>query len=755
MLKHIDYGGTSANAVALFDGDRWRTDYSFYPRFYAKLDNPDHMFLRQWKHQGLVKEVNPVRKRIVWDTRRKLRKFLEIETYAPRVVPRLADQLSELEIPVFQADLRYLFTYLLATKQYLWEGIDKLKTVIFDPEWSKRDEVPFLIEGETGLFDLHTFQYDPIREFTFDGSARDNVQDFYRLVQQADLNVSHNLDGDWRVIHNYAQMARIPTIPMRTQKVFQGGSPFFGREWFIPAKIPSFDTMLATDLGIGRVVSHNLKYLNDHHDLRNGHERVYLNTRNIWKEYQLNPTRVKRYCRDDVLDCRNLMKYICSVPFTAAVRAGIPLDNVLFSGRKNVWEFLLCRECINQDMLIPQYQKVALRRERKFANPFLKYLDKYKEYKGGLTDKGLNAEYIYQVLKDVYHVDIISAYPSVCLEYNISPETVRKGTGTRAHHIKFKKGGTVSVIARRDIDGLLPAVLSPINDDVIALKQRRKEDPSLKPVYDGAKRLRDSQWASWSAKQGASRFLNSFSSGLTARICYEILGLMGKKMTELGTVVFHKHTDGLWIRALHGETHDQIRDYVQQVEDAVIEQYGARFGSMEGTGIDFDHYPYMYLIDKNDYVTLDEHGHMGIKGVKLRSRNYTRIERRGIREVLRVLFLEGTKAAKEKIKTIVNEIWHSDDPFDFIQNFYLKSAYKETSVHKLALLDKFGSGNHLVFVTGRPKRKPKPEKNYKLIEHFTPGEVSRAWYEWHFKTYICRSVLHLFEPRQQRLGAYF
>lgn len=739
-LQSIVYHSKPANAVAVLTDAGWCVKDDVYPSFFAKME-PDHTRLRVLKMQGRIKEIRPARKQILWDHTNKLRNFTEIETYGPGIVPQLADELAQIEIPVFQADLKYILKYLFQTKTYIYKGVKTLRAVILDTEVDQRSNIPFLISGTTGEFSLETFQFTPANTFTFDGDFLQNIAETFDILRQARLVVGHNIGFDLRVMNDYAISRGVQGFEMYETKSFLEG--IFGWTTQFTKYIPCFDTLYATPLTLTRPVSFNLKYLVDALHLRTD-RRVYMNTKHIYKDYQDHRQKVIAYNQDDVNDTFLLFNYIAAVPWTAAIQSGIPIEQVFMSGHKSVWETLMARECVKRNMLVPQYQSSAKRRERVFANPMLSWLGKFGDFKGGQTKK-LNAKYCQRVLKHVYHVDIISAYPNINLTKGISPETVTFGTGPKAQVVTFKSGKEVSLLVRPvPMGGILPAILKPINDAVVALKKLKKKDASLQPRYDGFKRLRDASWSSIAAKEGNSRFQNPYSSSLTAHYCRQIIDIITDELQKYHDFdVFHVDTDGDHGLPYSGQLIDDFHDRIVAIEDILVEKYGPRFGEDAGTGLDVEHFPGMWFLDIKDYVGLDDTGKFVIHGSKLIQRGYTRLEREGIRQVFQALFKDGHLAAKAAMQAVEDQILTSTDIEDFAINVFLKEIENYTSRAMLKLVNRIGSGNVLVVVVPQAPRDPKPNKYFRLLEDCDLQHLDRRWYVWRLKKYIFQDLCGL------------
>jgi len=103
-----------------------------------------------------------------------------------------------------------------------------------------------------------------------------------------------------------------------------------------------------------------------------------------------------------------------------------------------------------------------------------------------LADRGgLVFEPLPGIFPNVAIIDFISMYPSIMVEYNISPETVATGDED-AWKIP---GLNVKVAARQ---GLVPETLRPMRDKRVAIKRLLKKLPKTDPRrLPGVKRMKN------------------------------------------------------------------------------------------------------------------------------------------------------------------------------------------------------------------------------------------------------------------------
>jgi len=754
----IQVRNMSENEIAVQDerGD-WRIDKSFHPFFYVYNENFNISKLDR-KTLLLIKSIGYANKKVLWHTHaEKSLNLRKINTISPGVVPQIANFFVKTGARVFQADLPYLFNYLFANKFYLYKNVSKMRTVIFDVETYKKriskgrierfENVPFLICAEFGDFDLQKFKFESkgVKVYNFSDPS-ENVKRFFNDVRKNKivLNAGHNVTYDWKVLVDYGNAQGVKCPQMVQNRVFQ--KAFHDVVWIVPKFMTTFDTMLGVGVSMPRPVSYKLKPLVSALKLRGEHDRVYLDTSKIfdlWNKSSIERERVVQYCLDDVNDTRLLFDYISAPCFIPAMEAGISVENFLFSGVKAIWESLMARQCIEENILVPQYDTTALDREREFANPFLFDERELGKVKGGLISE-IDRKFKSKVLKNVFNVDITSAFPTITLQYNISPETVIKCHKKEAETVlKFEE----AEIPVKRIDfkrGVMVSVLERINDIVIDLKRKKKVDPSLVRIYKGFKAIRDSHYAVPGIRQGRSRFKNRYCMGLVHHYCREILSSIISELETRGYEKIFVDTDGVLVHSIEEQEDplESIRETVEEVSELIDQEFN------KNIEIDIDSYESLFMLNPKSYV-YREFGQDQIvhfKGI-LNARTIPNV----VQDCLSVYFnrlfdnrIDVKRGIKDSVfKEMREMIYDSENVRDFALMLFLKDVKQYKNKTLIELSKKFGSGSHQVCVIKTAKKTPKPYENFASIFEIGPENIDRNWYWYYLTSYLIEDICNL------------
>ncbi|HET7876191.1 MAG TPA: DNA polymerase domain-containing protein [Methylomirabilota bacterium] len=363
------------------------------------------------------------------------------------------------------------------------------------------------------------------------------------------------------------------------------------------------------DVGARDLESYGLKDVARHFGVA-APDRTYLPPEDIPRVFREDPARLMAYARDDVLETLGLSA-ILAPPYFVQAQA-VPWDYQLAVLRGNATKIdaLLMREYLHRRQAIPAPQSG-------------------KSVAGGYT-----AVFQQGVARPVLHVDVASLYPSLMLIQTIFPAS--------------------------DHLGVFGALLKDLREFRLSAKRLAREAPSdggrffLNALQQTFKIFINSFYGYLGFSQG---HWNDFDAAnqVTAegrRLVQALVARLG----ELGATVVEVDTDGLYFlppaasltptRSLsggEGEGEERLlAELSQSLPDGIQLELGGR-------------YPAMFSYKMKNYVLLDPHGKLLIKGSGLRSRGIELFQRQWMEEMFRLLLT----GRREEIPALVRR-WEED-----------------------------------------------------------------------------------------------
>ena len=742
MLKNISHApyNCNPNAIAIQDEKGWKIDNSFFP-FILTTD---------YLEDGRITKVEPIKKLTVW-TKEELR-IIKSTTTNPAFVSKLAD-ISKGN--VFSADIPYLTNFLVNTGKKVYDGVDFITFIVFDFETAntnlKEKTGDILCCGTIqGKFDLKTFKIYDIKERILSSDEIDPkliVEELSKIFSFTDFIIAHNIGFDLGIFQYNAKKFDIKIPMMSKTKLYHGR--FRGEVITTPMYNSWFDTMLAADISLQIVPAYGLKPLSEELKVRKVLAKMYEADGKVLKEadrtmvhaeiveveWKRNKERVKEYCMDDVRDTLGLFKLFAPTCFIPAIQAGIPVDWIIVSGHKSLWEILLMRKCVEKNYIIPQFTTKAPHREGAYCNPHECSLGRIR---GATSTKveDMAVQHIKTIIPNVHAIDISSAYPNAIMQRKISPETVFKMKGGQ-YRVEFANGETEVKVYE---NGILPEILEPIINATYQLKAESKKNPDLKDLYQGFKAFRNSAFGFLGIEEGIGRFTNKYASALVTQTIREIIDVIIKYIESKGGIVVYVDTDGVYYT---GEID------ISKLKDKLL-AFGEYFGSKPGTGFDIDFYEKMFFLSGKNYIFL-QNGEMKMKGSSLVSNSYPK----STRKFLKIILDNWMKTGKFELDKYIEEIRTSNNPDLFSFSMSIEADYTSTAFKKLS--DRFGVGKHQFYVMkNAPIGRPKPYDNYELLERFDLNKLDREWYIYHLKQYLLTEIIGILkEDTKESIGTLF
>ena len=330
-------------------------------------------------------------------------------------------------------------------------------------------------------------------------------------------------------------------------------------------------------------------------------DRTYLPPEDIPRVFREDPARLMAYARDDVLETLALSGILSPPYFVQAQALPFDYESVVLRGNATKIDALLLREYLHRGHAVPRAGA------------------------GRGVAGGHTAVYRQGVAKDVLHVDVTSLYPSLMLTQGLGPAS--------------------------DQLGIFSTMLRDLRQFRIAAKRlaREAEAPADRLLLNAL-------------QQTFKIFINSFygylgtgfshwndfdaANRITAEGRRLVLSLVDR-LDVLGATVIEVDTDGLYFVpatpvAGPGD------------EDALL----AALGEPLPDGIQLElagRYPAMFSYKMKNYVLLDGHGKLLVKGSGLRSRGLELFQRRWMEEMFRLLLT----GRREEIPALVRR-WEED-----------------------------------------------------------------------------------------------
>lgn len=738
-IAHASYN-QKPNAVAIKTEKGWEIDSSFFPFLLSTDEIKDPRIFKTEK----------IKKTVVW-TKEEIELYKHYTTN-PAFVPLLAD-LSKGN--VFEADIPYLTSYLVNSGKMVYNGVEHLTFIVMDFETFdtnlqvKPPTGGILCCGViTGKLSLKDFSISNIEEkmlSTDEIPPEKIVEELSSIISRKDMVVCHNGGFDLAILQYNAKKLNVK-IPMMTKtKLFHG--QFRGEVVTTPEYNIMFDTIHAADLALQIVPAYGLKPLSEELKVRKVLKKIYeadgkilpegdrklVHAEIVEVEWKRNKELVKNYCLDDVRDTMGLLKLFIPTCMIPAIQAGIPVDWIIVSGHKSLWEIMLMRKCVEKGYIIPQFTTKVQHREGRHCNPHVCTLGRIKGATSTSVDDML-AKYIKTIIENVHAIDISSAYPNAIMQRKISPETTFKMKGGQ-YKVEFANG---EAEVRVYDDGIMMEILEPIINATYLLKAESKKNLDLKDLYQGFKAFRNSAFGFLGIETGVGRFTNKYASALITQTIREIIGVIIKYIEANGGEVVYVDTDGVYFT---GDVD------ISKLKDKLLE-FGEYFGTKPGTGFDVEFYEKMFFIAGKNYFYL-QNGEVKQKGSALVSNSYPKSTRKFLKEILD----SWMKTGKFEIEKYLDEIRTSDNPDLFAFSLSIDKEYTATSYKKL--FDRFGFGKHQFYIIKNAKKSAKPFDHYDLLERFDPLKVDRSWYEWHLKNYLLTDIMGLLKEEKEKIGTLF
>lgn len=155
--------------------------------------------------------------------------------------------------------------------------------------------------------------------------------------------------------------------------------------------------------------------------------RVILKGKDIFEEYKKKSDKYMDYCLEDVNEVKRISDLLLPPFFYQCRLVPYDLQSIITSGAAGKLNNMVVNHYVNKKYSIPKPEK-------------------QKNYEGGLVECRK-----FGVMKDVYHIDVGSLYPSIILQYDLFPKTDELNffrniyPKIKNYRIKMKKKGNKAI----------------------------------------------------------------------------------------------------------------------------------------------------------------------------------------------------------------------------------------------------------------------------------------------------------------------
>ncbi len=441
-------------------------DTKFEPYFYAITDDDSEILSVTAIRSGEEIKPNRVEKVIKKDFGTSI-EVLKVYVNHPQHVPLLREQVTGLGVEVREADILFAIRYiidrqLIPMDKVLIEGVERedvnfdmaievknikavaegnnpnLKVMAFDCEMMSHGGIPDPKKDPIIIISIAT-GYDELEFISMGDEKNDRqvISDFIAFLKNydPDVVVGYNTDEfDWQYLKNRADKFKLPLDIGRdgTPAKFSAGGGvkevrIFGRS--------NVDLYKVAKRDVGEVHIKKLENVAEYMGIMRKSERIDVpgwDMARYWNDSALRKT-LFEYAKADVVSTWGIAEKLLPLQYEFARIVRQPLDDVSKMGRGRQVESLLVAEAFRTGELVPA--------------------------KGGGTGTYAGGFVLFPkegVHEDVISLDFSAMYPSIMINYNISPDTV---VSKREQNVEFYQAPGTDYRFRKKPDGFFKVIL--------------------------------------------------------------------------------------------------------------------------------------------------------------------------------------------------------------------------------------------------------------------------------------------------------
>ncbi len=441
-------------------------DPKFEPYFYAITDDGSELLSVTAIRSGEEIKPNRVEKAIKKDFGTPIEVF-KVYVNHPQHVPLLREQVTGLGVEVREADILFAIRYiidrqLIPMDKVLIEGVERedvnfdiaievknikavaegnnpnLKVMAFDCEMMSHGGIPDPKNDPIIIISVAT-AYNELKFISMEDEKNDRqvISDFIAFLKNydPDVVVGYNTDEfDWQYLKKRADKFKLPLNIGRdgTAAKFSAGGGvkevrIFGRS--------NVDLYKVAKRDVGEVNIKKLENVAEYMGIMRKSERIDVpgwDMARYWNDSTLRNT-LFEYAKADVVSTWGIAEKLLPLQYEFARIVRQPLDEVSKMGRGRQVESLLVAEAFRTGELIPA--------------------------KGGGTGTYTGGFVLFPkegVHEDVISLDFSAMYPSIMINYNISPDTVVSKT---EKNVEYYQAPGIDYRFRKKPDGFFKVIL--------------------------------------------------------------------------------------------------------------------------------------------------------------------------------------------------------------------------------------------------------------------------------------------------------
>jgi DNA polymerase I len=522
-------------------------------------------------------------------------------------------------------------------KAFAREDEPSLKVLAFDCEMYNPHGMPSPKNDPIVLISVRTA--GEIRVFrASDQDDRHIIKEFIKYVEDydPDIIVGYNQDSfDWPYISERAKKHRIRLGVSRDGTGLLSGRGGVQKKVKLIGRL-NVDLYQVAARDVDGVKIKTLDNVADYLGVMSKQERVNIPGAQIskyWADPSLRETLVQ-YGKDDVESTYGLARELLPLQYEFARMVHEPLDNVSKMGRGRQVEAYLAYIAYEHGELIPSKG------------------GEMETYAGGFVFfpvKGLH--------KNVASLDFSAMYPSIMINYNISPDTVcAPGEGDAS-----EPAPEVGYRFKRSPEGFFTTILKRLVNHRYALKKKL-----------AAMDRKSHEYRFLDIRQKTIKILTNAFYGYTGwaaakwyrRECAEATSAWGRYFikkandiaVEMGLEVLYGDTDSLFVRSRGDQgLKENVRAFIARVRQELP------------LDMDVDNYyrAIFFTESKKRYAGLTEGGEIVVRGLEVRRGDWCALAKELQSEVIRIILEEEKpdKAAKFA-KDVIRQVKEGDVPLD-------------------------------------------------------------------------------------------
>ena len=340
--------------------------------------------------------------------------------------------------------------------------------------------------------------------------------------------------------------------------------------------------------------------------------REYVHGPEIWRTFQEDPERVRRYGADDVDEVNELSKLLMGASFALASIVPKPYERVATSGTgQGLIEPLLVRAYVSAGHSIPRGQSSG------------------GTYAGGRTELFTSG-----VVRRVVKIDVASLYPSLMLAHGIQPKGDRLGVFTTLLRALTERRLHHKAQARRAAPGSAERVYHE------ALQQAMKQ--LINSFYG-------------SLGTSFALFGDLEAAAEVTRLGRDVLASILAELERRGVTLIEADTDGVFFSVPQHWTEADEQRLVAEVDASLPDGITVE---LEGR------YPAMYSYMEKNYVLQTDDGALKIVGGAFRSSKSERYGERFLREAMPLVFAGDVPALRALYQDTIARLRARQVPID-------------------------------------------------------------------------------------------